>query len=130
MAEYTNRKLLADLKPNKILLGIEDRSAIDEVVNVEAEEPTSRKEQGSRAVYLSRSFGDYRAAPRSPKITDFGSAIKGDTSKLYYHGIQPRIFRAPEVILEAGWTYSADIWSLGVMVSFLLEIAMLSGSLN
>jgi hypothetical protein len=34
------------------------------------------------------------------------------------HPIQPDHYRASEVILGAGWTYSADIWNLGVLVRF------------
>lgn len=50
-------------------------------------------------------------------ITDFGFAVCGDGP---HHGaIQVEPFRAPEVILDAGWTYSADIWNLGVMVRLL-----------
>lgn len=33
------------------------------------------------------------------------------------HDIQPLPFCAPEVLLKAGWTYSADIWNLGTVVS-------------
>ncbi|KAJ5502977.1 hypothetical protein N7463_005851 [Penicillium fimorum] len=35
--------------------------------------------------------------------------------------IQTEIYRAPEVILDAGYPYSADIWSLGVMLWDVLE---------
>jgi dual specificity tyrosine-phosphorylation-regulated kinase 2/3/4 len=47
------------------------------------------------------------------KVIDFGSAwIKGE--KMNY--IQSRFYRAPEVIIEANWDKSIDIWSLGCMV--------------
>lgn len=51
------------------------------------------------------------------KIRDFGAAVFGDKSTLNYHDIQPEQFAAPEVLLGAGWTYSADIWNLGMVVS-------------
>ena len=100
------------------MLGIEDRAVIEESVNDEAEEPIPRKEEDSRSIYLSRNFGDYRRAPGRPKIADFGLAVKGKDSGLHNHPIQPDLFQVPEVILRAGWTYSVDIWNLGVMVSF------------
>jgi hypothetical protein len=31
--------------------------------------------------------------------------------------IQTREYVAPEVLLKAGWSYSADIWNLGLVVS-------------
>ncbi|KAL9101424.1 MAG: hypothetical protein Q9163_003316 [Psora crenata] len=112
---------LVDLKPDNILLGIEDRTVIEDLVNDEVEEPTPRKEEGSRAIYLSRNFGDYKGPPGPPKIADFGLAVKGNVSGLHKHPIQADLFQAPEVILRAGWTYSVDIWNLGVMFWDLLE---------
>lgn len=98
------------------MLGIEDMSVLERVVAAEAEEPVPRKELADRTIYLSRNFGDFRGIPGRPKISDFGSAVRG-TSSLQYGPIQPDCLRAPEVILQAGWTYSVDIWNLGVMVS-------------
>jgi dual specificity tyrosine-phosphorylation-regulated kinase 2/3/4 len=47
------------------------------------------------------------------KLIDFGSAwAKGE--RLSY--IQSRFYRAPEVLIEANWDKSIDIWSLGCMV--------------
>lgn len=109
--------VIADLKPDNILLGIESQAVIDELVNDEAEEPTPRKMEGSRPIYPSRNFGVFQSPPGRPKIADVGLAVRGDVSQPHNHPIQPDLFQAPEVILRAGWTYSADIWNLGVMVS-------------
>ncbi len=111
------KRTFADLKPDNILLGMEGSAVIDEMVKDEAEEPTLRKEVGTRAIYLSRIFGDYKKPPGRPKISDFGVAVSGDVSPPHNYPIQADRLRAPEVILGAGWTYSVDIWSLGVMVS-------------
>ena len=54
-------------------------------------------------------------------ITDFGLAVEG--SQTHYHPIQPDSFRAPEVILGAGWKYSADIWNLGALVWLIARFA-------
>ncbi len=107
---------IADLKPDNILLGIEHQAVIEDLVNDEAEEPSPRKMEGSRAIYPSRNFGDLQSPPGPPKIADFGLAVRGDVPQLHNHPIQADLFQAPEVILRAGWTYSADIWNLGVMV--------------
>ena len=87
------------------------------MVNDEAENPSPRKLEGTRVIYPSRNLGDLQGAPGPPKITDFGLAVSGDGPQPHNHPIQADLFQAPEVILRAGWTYSADIWNLGVMVS-------------
>ncbi|EAN33393.1 Protein kinase domain protein [Theileria parva strain Muguga] len=52
-----------------------------------------------------------RPAMSDIKLIDFGSAIYEDE----YHSsiINTRQYRAPEVILDIGWSYSSDLWSLG-----------------
>ncbi|MCJ1478352.1 hypothetical protein MMC13_007030 [Lambiella insularis] len=115
------RIIHTDLKPDNILLGIENQAVIDDLVNDEAEEPTPRKVEGARAIYLSRNFGDLRDPPGPPKIADFGLAVWGNVSEPHNHPIQADLFQAPEVILRASWTYSVDIWNLGVMLWDLVE---------
>lgn len=50
----------------------------------------------------------------APVLCDFGSAVPGD--QIHREDIQPGIYRAPEVILEAPWSYGVDIWNAGCMV--------------
>ena len=104
-----------DLKPDNILVGIEDLRVLTEMEEHEKSYPTPTKISDGRLIYLTRNFGDLRGVPGRPKISDFGLAVS--SSGPHHHPIQPDLFQAPEVILSAGWSYSADIWNLGVMVS-------------
>lgn len=99
-----------------MLLSVESRAAIEELIAEEREEPTPFKSSDGRRIYASRNFGDMKGSPGVPKLADFGLAVSGDVASPHTHPIQPDLFQAPEVILQAGWTYSADIWNLGVMV--------------
>ena len=48
------------------------------------------------------------------RVCDFGGCQKISESSIGRHSIiQTRHYRAPEVILRAGWHCAADIWSLG-----------------
>jgi len=47
------------------------------------------------------------------KIIDFGSAIFEED--YHPHVITTRDYRAPEVILDLGWSYPCDLWSMGCM---------------
>ncbi|KAM3174111.1 hypothetical protein ACTXT7_011185 [Hymenolepis weldensis] len=48
------------------------------------------------------------------KVIDFGSAVTVD--ERHSTTIQTRHYRAPEVILEIGWSYPADTWSVGCII--------------
>lgn len=50
----------------------------------------------------------------APVLCDFGSAVAGDME--HTEDVQPDVYRAPEVILEAPWSYEIDVWNAGCMV--------------
>ena len=50
----------------------------------------------------------------SIKLIDFGSSCEKN-NKIYTY-IQSRFYRAPEVILDAGYTEKIDIWSMGCIL--------------
>ncbi len=100
------------------MVGFEDPSVIEDFVRAQTRNPMPRKVQNGRSIYQSHNnFGPLRSSLVLPKIGDFGLAQYGKNG-LQRHPIQPDHYRAPEVMLGAGWTYSADIWNLGVLVRF------------
>lgn len=102
-----------DIKADNIMLGIEDDSVFSDFENDELETPSPGKEIDGRTIYVSREL----RMPKewgAPVLCDFGSAVPGNME--HSEDIQPDFYRAPEVILEAPWTYSVDIWNVGCMV--------------
>jgi len=96
------------------MFGINDDSVFSDFEEQELLDPSPRKLVDGRAIYSSRELRmpkDWGA----PVLCDFGSAVVGDTEHL--EDIQPDIYRAPEVILEAPWSYQVDVWNAGCMVS-------------
>lgn len=79
----------------------------------ELQRPVPRKEVDSdgRTIYMSQELKVPKHVS-APVLCDFGSAMLGSQ----YHSVfvQPKIYRAPEVILGVPWTYSADIWNVGM----------------
>jgi len=55
------------------------------------------------------------ASHRGAKLIDFGCSMR--SSELLYGVAQSRLYRAPEVILDAGFQTPIDIWSLGCVVA-------------
>lgn len=97
------------------MFSIKDDSVFTDFEEDELQRPVPRKEvdTNGRTIYESREL-KVPKQPGPPVLCDFGSAIQGDQ----YHTVfvQPKIYRAPEVILGVPWTYSADIWNVGCMV--------------
>ncbi|KAI9691354.1 MAG: hypothetical protein M1820_009733 [Bogoriella megaspora] len=106
----------ADLKPDNMMARLEDKSILERSATDEFENPLPQKICDDHTVYLSRN--QYGHPTNMAKvlgiitITDFGFAVHGDGP--HYGSIQVEPFRAPEVILDAGWSYSTDIWNLGL----------------
>ncbi|KAL2024218.1 hypothetical protein VTK56DRAFT_9374 [Thermocarpiscus australiensis] len=109
-----------DLKPDNIMVKIEDPTILERDARDEYQHSLPQKVLADRTIYLSRNnYGPFSVLSGIVQIVDFGFSVSGTTPR---NGcIQAEIYRAPGVILDAGYTYSADIWSLGVMLWDLLE---------
>ena len=102
-----------DVKADNIMLGIEDDSVLTAFEEQEMRDPSPRKLVDGRTIYLTREL-QISKGWGAPVLCDFGSAVLGNTEHM--EDIQPNIYRAPEVILEAPWSYQVDIWNTGCMV--------------
>ncbi|KAI1613673.1 non-specific serine/threonine protein kinase [Exophiala viscosa] len=113
-----------DLKADNIMMGLGDPTILDRFVQHEIEHPSPRKMPDSHGRIIYTSCSDFGEAPSdaviaSAKITDIGLAAWGEGRNT--RPIQSNAFMAPEVILQCGWSYPADIWNLGVMLWDLFE---------
>jgi len=114
---------VSDLKPENIMLGFEDPTMLQRSIEKASKSPAAYKAGADRTVFQSvDDFGPLQSQDLSLQIGDFGHAERGDVGNPQIHPIQPDQYRAPEVILGAGWTYSADIWNVGVLVSLFCKI--------
>jgi serine/threonine protein kinase len=96
------------------MFSVEDDSIFSDFEEQELVDPSPRKLVDGRIIYLSRKL----RMPKTwgaPFLCDFGSAVTGDIE--HTEDVQPDIYRATEVILEAPWSYEVDIWNTGCMVS-------------
>lgn len=77
------------------------------------EEPSPRKDVDGAPVYMSRRFGlpqDFGGIV----LGDFGTAVSGDVKR--NQDAQPNVYRSPEVMIGAEWSYPVDIWNVGAMI--------------
>ncbi|SPQ25165.1 6e3f3706-14b7-4df7-a929-197a7e1160d0 [Thermothielavioides terrestris] len=109
------------IKADNIMFGIGATDAA--FINFEQEElrsPSPRKEVDGRFIYLTRELPMPQQLA-NPVLCDFGSAVPLDDGREHCEDVQPDAYRAPEVILEAPWTYSIDIWNVGCMIWHIFE---------
>ncbi|KAL2212720.1 serine threonine protein kinase, CMGC group [Sarocladium strictum] len=108
-----------DIKGDNIMLGIQGDTVFTTFVVQEMTEPSPRKIiDEHRSIYLSRELTMSKGFG-APVLCDFGSAVVGDFEHL--EDIQPDVYRAPEVVVEAPWSYEVDIWNAGCMIWDLIE---------
>ena len=107
-----------DLKPDNIMVKVEDPSILEESAKDEYKHPLPQKVYpDGHTIYLSRNnFGSFRRTTGVINITDFDLSVRGDSDEPNSGCVQAEVYRAPEIIVDAGYSYSADIWGLGVMV--------------
>ena len=102
------------MQARNVHLRIEEDSILEEFEAAELRAPSPRKVNGDRVIYESRGLTRPKK-PGRPVLCDFGEAHFG--KKTYTDDIQTYVYRAPEIILDIPWTYSVDVWNVGVMVS-------------
>ena len=96
-----------DLKPENILLVQNSYQTFTYNRQIPSSTQTSSRVARQRRVLLDTEI----------RLIDFGSATFDDE----YHSsvVSTRHYRAPEIILNLGWTYPCDIWSIGcILVEF------------
>lgn len=99
------------------MVKLEDPSILERDAEDEFKHPLPQKHcEDGRVIYLARNdYGQFQRPTEVIRITDFDLAVLGG---IPHKGcIWAGVNRAPKAILDVGYTYSADIWSLGVMVS-------------
>ncbi|CAG7563069.1 unnamed protein product [Fusarium equiseti] len=114
----TQLDIHTDIKADNIMFGIGDDLVFAKFEEQELQHPSPRKEVDGRSIYATREL-QMSKEWGAPVLCDLGSAVSGDLE--HTEDIQPDIYRAPEVIIEAPWTYEVDIWNVGCMIWDLFE---------
>ncbi|KIW04875.1 hypothetical protein, variant 1 [Verruconis gallopava] len=96
-----------DLKPENILLVDNSYQTFTYNRNIPSSSTATQRSSKHRKVLLTPEI----------RLIDFGSATFDDE----YHSsvVSTRHYRAPEIILNLGWSFPCDIWSIGcILVEF------------
>lgn len=103
------------------MMTLENDTLLADYVNYQMSVPQSRhiRSEDGRVTYLSQDeFGPLQGPQLFPELADFNLCIPGlDGGQGHLSPIQSHCFRAPEVLLGCPWSYSADIWNFGLLVS-------------
>lgn len=99
------------------MLRVGDLSVLVDCEEAEKATPSVQKViDAQRTICASRPFRhpkDFAFGP--PVLCDFGEARIGSCHQ--YLGIQPEVYKAPEILMQTDWCHSVDIWNLACVVS-------------
>ncbi|KAI5464267.1 kinase domain protein [Mariannaea sp. PMI_226] len=99
------RLIHTGIKDDNIMVTIEDDTVLANYVNYQLKNPQPR-----------------HIRSEDGRLADFNLSFPGLDGNLgHLSPIQSHCFRAPEVLLGCPWSYSADIWNLGLFMWNLLE---------
>ncbi|AEO55569.1 hypothetical protein MYCTH_89426 [Thermothelomyces thermophilus ATCC 42464] len=109
-----------DIKEENILLSVEDPAVLDDFVREKQKQgPQPRHvSPDGRATYVSHPhLGPFRSLKFTCQLSDFDRTYPLKPGKAYLHPlVQPHTYRAPEVLLGAGWSAPIDMWNIGLVV--------------
>lgn len=116
-----------DIQPGNIMLHNPDAAALTTyleetysttpTVQLASGEYQIVRSQSLRQHYIGDTFG-FNLMTLEVSLTDWG--VASWTSRRLSETIQPRLLRAPEVILEAPWGPAVDVWNLGALLPELI----------
>ncbi|GAB1287728.1 Dual-specificity protein kinase CLK2 [Apodemus speciosus] len=111
---HDNKLTHTDLKPENILFVNSDYELTYNLEKHYCESQVWRYMPGSQHLRGSEKRDERSVKSTAVRVVDFGSA----TFDHEHHStiVSTRHYRAPEVILELGWSQPCDVWSIGCIV--------------
>ena len=81
----------------------------------------TNRETGRATLESNSEFSDLGDGGFTPELGDFDHAYPGfKGERRHVAPIQSHRYRTPEVLLGCPWSYSVDVWNLGLLVSIIL----------
>jgi serine/threonine protein kinase len=108
-----------DIKDDNIMINFEDDAVLKSYVKLQKTSPQQSYtcSLGDRRIYVSSNdFGPLQGRSLLPQLGDFNLCFPGLVDRGHLSAIQSHRYRAPEVLLGCPWTYSVDIWNIGLLV--------------
>ncbi|TQV94686.1 protein kinase domain-containing protein [Cordyceps javanica] len=113
-----------NIKDDNIMITFEDDAVLKSFVKVQKTSPQQSYTcpPDDRRVYVSSNdFGPLQGGSLLPLLGDFNLCFPGLADGGHLSAIQSHRYRAPEVLLGCPWTYSVDIWNMGLLMWNLVE---------
>ncbi|KAJ8124645.1 hypothetical protein O1611_g8996 [Lasiodiplodia mahajangana] len=118
-----------NIKDDNIMMTIENDDVLESFVKHQRKNPQirhSRIEDGWTTYLSQGDFGPLKGSQLLPQLSDFNLAFPGPPDGTgHISAAQPHRFRAPEVLLGCPWSYSVDIWNLGLLMwEFMQDVSL------